>query len=94
MLPFDPPENTRKPFLVFWNLFSQTFSGFLMYSEGSKGNIGKKRVKVLHGNLSRANVCYNATAQYIDLDKLISRIFQYINFLGISNSLTVFLSGL
>ena len=31
MFPFDPPENIRKP-------------GFLMFSEGSKGNIGRKWV--------------------------------------------------
>ena len=33
MLPFDPPENRK--------------TGFLMFLEGLKGNIGKKRVKFL-----------------------------------------------
>ena len=36
MLPFDPSENVRKPF------------GFMMFSGGSKGNIGKKRVNFDH----------------------------------------------
>ena len=39
MFPFDPSENTRKPKV------SVVTKGFLMFSDGSKGNIGKKRVK-------------------------------------------------
>ena len=39
MLPFDSPENIRKPLIPL-----KTFN-LLMFSGGSKGNIGKKRIK-------------------------------------------------
>ena len=60
MLSYDSPENIRKPLvitLVFWCFtgYNHWFSdvslvittGFLTFSGGSKGNIGKKRVKTL-----------------------------------------------
>ena len=52
MFPFDLAENTRKP-MAFRKTENQWLSekhqetnGFLMFSGGSKGNIGKKRVKL------------------------------------------------
>ena len=48
MFPFDPPENIRKV-KVFWCFQGE---GFLMFSEVSKGNIEKKRVKVMQKNQS------------------------------------------
>ena len=43
MFPFYLPENITKPFYLPENI-TKPFR-FLMFSEGSKGNIGKKRVK-------------------------------------------------
>ena len=52
MFPFDPPANIRKPNISYPLIRTRTCAyqgedilGFLMFSRGSKGNIGKKRVK-------------------------------------------------
>ena len=47
MFPFDPSENIRKP---------NQAKRFLMFSGGSKRNIGKKKVKYAHNHIKEISI--------------------------------------